>query len=64
MAGQSLGKKKRIKKSMQSYICLDAVQKLAPKLTMGKLKQNKLYLPDVTEDGGVWKSKGRNRVVK
>ena len=25
---------------------------------------NKLYLPDVTEDGGVWKSKSRNRVVK
>ena len=23
-----------------------------------------MYLPDVIEDGGVWKSKGRNRVVQ
>ena len=38
--------------------------KFAPKLTLTKLKQNTLYLPDVGEDDGVWKSKSRNEVAK
>ena len=38
--------------------------KVCSKTELQKLKYKKLYLPDVIEDGGVWKSKGRNRVVK
>ena len=38
--------------------------KVCSKTELRNLKYNKLYLPDVIEDGGVWKSKGRNRAVK
>ena len=65
MAGQYLGKKKWIDKNQCNPIYVwTQFKRFAPKLTMRKLKQNKLFLPDVIEDGGVWKSKGRNRVVK
>ena len=40
------------------------VYKFAPKLALRKLTWNKLYLPDVSEYGGLWKSKSRNIVAK
>ena len=37
--------------------------KLAPKLTLRRLKLKKFYWPDVGEDGAVGISEGRNKVA-